>query len=134
MPIWRFQDTEALIFMHAARLKRWLLADHPVAGDLAIFTDRVVNIPVPREQLNRALADVFDSDEVGEDIAVQDRLRLLLQVDWANADANTLRFLIIERLRVHRQIAPDSHDQLIIPERGAHDVSRTRTLAVASIA
>jgi hypothetical protein len=70
MTIWRFQDAEALIFMYITRLERGLLADDSVASDLAIFADFVVNVPVPCEQLNRALAHVFNSDEVGEDVAM----------------------------------------------------------------
>src|SRR6266508_1584205 len=107
MTVLRFQYAEALILMHIARVERWLLAHHSVAGNLAIFADRVVNIPVPREQLNRVLAHVFDPDEVGEDIATQDRLRLLFQIQLAHVYLDALPSLVLYPLPPPAPPAPE---------------------------
>src|SRR5690606_10337547 len=110
------QYAVALVLVHIARSQRRLLPHHPLAHHLVVAGDRVVDVPVPPEQLRRLVTHVLDPDPVGEHVARLQRVRLLGEVRRAGCDADTFRDTVVQRDR-HRRAA----------ERGTDAAARTAT-------
>lgn len=68
------QNAKAAVLMNHAGSHDGLLAYHTFTGHLLIASDWVVDQPVPPDQLNGVVSDIFDPDPVSEDIAGSPRV------------------------------------------------------------
>src|SRR3954466_12608254 len=94
----RLEDAEALIFVDGAGHYRRLLADDAFAKHFGVdaVADGVMNQPAPRQKLGSQSADVFDADEVGEDVVTLRGLGVIPQIHWSHGDANAFGFAVEE--------------------------------------
>ncbi|EXF46893.1 hypothetical protein BAY1663_00617 [Pseudomonas sp. BAY1663] len=76
-----------------ARGDQRLFADDPGAAHFLHLAIAIGDDPVPRKQLRRNLASVFDGYRVGKGVAVLFRLRLCGQVAGRDADIDAIALI-----------------------------------------
>jgi hypothetical protein len=65
--------------MSAPGAEHRLLSHHAIAHHFRLLPVGILDQPAPAHQLNRIVADVFNADEVGEDVLIAGRIGLVRQ-------------------------------------------------------
>src|ERR1041385_7311023 len=90
-PFEAVEDAEAVVVVVLSGGDDRLLADDPFPFDLFEAPARMVDVPVPAEELDVARAVVLDADEIREDELPLHGVGLVLEIDGPDADRDVCR-------------------------------------------